>query len=159
MWWIVLKCLWIGGWKNVLYVTLLHGLLVISYRKIGFTNKSYRRNLFSLECQQLILYGITFFRKWIAKNHVIFRGNDFLLFSQLFYLCRWKRRHKVCDHVFMASGIMAYLTESWNICFKYGSAANKSKCHMITIFMNYKEVLTLGVLCACWNLHFIIRDT
>lgn len=28
-----------------------------------------------------------------------------------------------------------------------------------TVFMSCKEVLTLGVLHACWSLHFIIRDT
>lgn len=65
----------------------------------------------------------------------------------------------LCNPVFMASGIMVYLAESWNICFKYGSAANRTKCHTVTIFMNCKEVLTLGVLYACWHLHFIVRDT
>jgi len=60
----------------------------------------------------------------------------------------------------MASGIIVYLAESWNIGFKYGSAANQSKCHMVTIFMNCKEVLTFfRVLYAFWSLYFMIRDT
>lgn len=73
-----------------------------------------------------------------------------------------KRRHKVCTSLqalkFLASGIMVYVAECGKICLKYGSATNKSKCHMATIFINGKEALILGILYTCWSVFKIMEN-